>query len=849
MEIENLLKNKNSLLLGGVLSNDLDGKIANKEFRRYVSELESSAVIKGMNEINVKSILYEIGEHHYANKNVKGSQIRYTQATLMAEFEVFYEKQGKELLNSIEKENLKFKVLADELFEVDKEIKLLESSKVGDREKRREVEKLKKSKTLVKMNSDIFKEFKYETLRKFNESISIEEIENLDDNELNSLLMVEEDGINILRFSQSVKTNNVLDSELSGWHRKFLPFAGNFEFMDLSGMAFRLGIALGKYNNSGTLDYNYLANGKALNIRSIDTATDSVTASNDGVVIPNIISKIFNQACYCALVGAANGSGSMVYTDSLLTDGNNAHKITIFKDEALVQGIFSAIRVLMLMYEKFDCGSVIGFAFLKGLHNTNTVVAHTDEGGWFRDILRLGDFKPSFGGIFVEDSRNYIGMPFPSVYHKQSICAVVDSMLLVSAAGVSLCDPLVSIKGRTYPTVFQCNKEKLFSDGDDYFKSNVNKILMYGNEFFDNYNVFIGEMFGLSCNSGQVPAFLKSSVRLYSNQIANRHLSHKIIAPYYWIEPTSLISRNCGLSGELGGSGPIVYRDSIKVAKFFDFCEKDIDLGNRSIYNIKMKSARTCPLLLHLEGNKLDGLANITPWQFVGENFSLPGGKDDVFKKRDELRSISDYLWKRGQSSIFAPGELNYIGEGYSINILKNSYTNDSFEVETSHFPREDELLHGNVTFTTTRPHRIKNGGISKFNKIINKDRAEASSALERALLINYQYGITGGEIFAPRNSEPIFSGRKENIDDVNLLGSNLKDQGFTVETKVKTSATNPLIYHDGSLQVKSIHTKSNKSGGFIIKDEVDKKDNIINSEGSIFPNEEASSSVLPPGQ
>lgn len=689
-------KKKKSLLLGGILSNDLPGvNLVSNEYRKYVSSYTTSCQLQKNYDSSIKSIMYEVAQN--------GT----------------FEDYGKK----------------------------------------------------------ISKQYKD-----------------------NSLTMI----------SQSFKVLSIFDDEIVSLHKKISNFSGKYEFMDLSGIVFNLALGIAEFNNTGKLSIKDLRRGKAISIRSLKTAFDPVTSSSNSVFIPKLTNRIMNPATFCAIAASANAYGSTVYTDIIEVDGTNATITVDFSNGALFEGCLEGIRLIMFMMDKMDCGSLSSFAFTKGLHTLNTVVGHSDEGGIFRDIMREGEFCPPFGAIYFDDSNDFIGFPVPSASDLNSVCAVVDSILLLTAAGVSQCDPCVSIEGRVYPTISvapDCSSVIIDTDSEEkkrknkdafYAKYHKNNLLKISNKFFANYKTFLSNVFGLCDSNDSVIGFMQRSL-LDINESNNRHLSHETIAPYFFIEPTTLFSEQYDSVAENNGYGPISFLNQDTNKPMFENVGLMQDMGEKKLLCMEFRNPRNSGLMLHLNQHHDNGLANFIPFNFIDSNFSLCGGEDFPKDKRDAKKVISDYFWGRGQSSVFAPAESNYIGKTISMLVSFSSFNSETYDTNLTHVPHFDELG-GNVNIKCSRPVRIPNGKLGSFNKKMKKDRTLATIALQEAYKKIYAYNITGGFSVIPSNTEPLL---------INILPYNVDVKGGMVpgtiiESKFSRGPTNSIKYEDDVLKIRT---------------------------------------------
>jgi len=618
-----------------------------------------------------------------------------------------------------------------------------------------------------------------------------------------------------LRWGQTIKTTDIISQQLTSLHKKYSNFTGVYDYMDLAGIAYHLAKCIAKFNNTGTLLASEIRCGQPIAVRSLGIATEPVNASDNCVFIPRTTSTIMAPATFNALLSATNAYGSTVYTDVLELDGNNNPVVIDFSGSELVAGCFAALRVLLAMYSNCMQGGIIAYAIVKGYHYMNSVVAHTDEGGYVRDVLRQGDYVPPFGGINMDMYDTYSSMPMPNKGALEQICACVDTVLLCSAALVSVSDPCVEIDGRVYP--------RTYSDDKANSQNIALQIYSDGGQFAVNYIKNIATLFDVNDIDSHAVKHMQLSMARVA-QTETRHLNYVTVAPYYWIEPTTLlprefnsISESNGLS-TLSSVGEIYTVDALPKAKIA-MSESQI-----SIVGYEHRSARTVPLLLFLQMHAMNGLANITPWNFMHEKMAFKGGDLDANASREAFESIDRYLWGRGQSTILAPAEMLYIGEVMGIKINHHTFEND-LTISANHIYNSQEIVSAQINITCTRPTRVLNDNIAKFGKKIKLVRNSAIKALESAREYMRNLGLTGGETFVSSNTELVFiekktefSGEVEHLD--------IKDIGLD-ETQ-RTSKTGPTIkkvFHDVPLKVHNVKNPPPPPTGRIVNVEPERDD------------------------
>lgn len=693
------------------------------------------------------------------------------------------------------------------------------------------------------------------------------------DSGISNLIMV--DPVHETGVSQSFEANSFMDEETTNLHKKITNFDGKFEYMDLSGIAYRLGMGIAKYNQTGKITVSELRAGKQLMLRALNTAFDPVTASANSVFIPRLSSTIMNPATFCALVACCNAYGSMVYSDVVELTGNYAVVIENFQHEQLVGGCFEGLRLLLNIGSLNNSGNLIVFAFLKGLHSYNTIVAHSDEGGFFRDVIRSGFFVPPYGGIYYSDSIAKAAIPMPSKFDRTSVCNVVDSYLLLSAAIVSLCDKGVFANGKYHSSTFSSSGTKYKDNKGEvqvrYDLTNLNLICSVVGPFFDNFSEIINRMFGTIGVSEKVSMFLQQNLRAIASPNAiNRHLNFQTVSPFFWIEPTSLILNDISDFNITGPCKPIALVGREVEVNVIDNGKIYRDYGGKGLISFDFTSSRRTPLLIHLQNHQEDGLANIIPWLFNTDSVYLPGGLDTTGEKLERMAHIGDYHWGRGQSMIQHPAELGYIGNTMTAMFSFQSMNDTTFDLTVNHVPNINELLNGKIIFCANRPRRIKDGGISTFTKIIKKERNLALNALLKASQSSFIFGGINTE-FIERGSYEVTVSREILETRVDIIENEPIDNEITENVKIETE-----VGRSSSVEIKTVDenvkpkTKAptiigqsgtgNKLKQFREEQKNDGEYNVSNSPSNVgisnveemlreFEKEKSSSSMISPGQ
>jgi hypothetical protein len=574
------------------------------------------------------------------------------------------------------------------------------------------------------------------------------------------------------QMTQVVQMSDVVSFQLAALHKKFTNFTGTYDYMDLSAIGFQLAKGIAKYNNTGSLTATELRGGKPLNIRGLGIPTDPISSNSAAVFIPRTAATIQGPSAFNALVSAVNAYGSTVYTDVLEMDGNNCPVMMDYADGALVSGCYAGLRILLSMYDLGGNGAVMAYAITRGFHAMNTVVGHSDEGGFMRTVLRKGGFKSPFGGIFMDNVTAYNALPMPSPNNDSQLCACIDSILLSTAAAVTVADPCIRIEDRVYPSIYSTD-----ATGHDRKIDLGRKIALDGGAFSEAYIAAIAKIFGVSGNIERASNHLFNCMT-WAARSPERHLGNETVAPFYWIEPTTILKKCFGTVAENEGFGSLVSVGCDVEVDALPKCRVAVQNGPVTLIGYEHRTARTVPLINYLQGHRLDGLANIRPMNYIAEKMVLKGGQHSAEQSRNLSQDIGWYVWGRGQCSITAPAECTYIGSVMGA-MIKHHTFDDLFSVLPTHMYNPGELCSARIKMSASRPVRIKDGPLSSFDKHIQRERTAAAKAMENARAYMYNFGMTGGEQFIASNSELIFIS-----DDKKPEGSVVRGEAIVDESR-----------------------------------------------------------------
>lgn len=568
--------------------------------------------------------------------------------------------------------------------------------------------------------------------------------------------------------AQRFLLNSAYATELVSLNRKYTNFTGDFRHADYSGMLERLGAALGVYATHGTLTWEELRNGAALNVRALGMYDDPVAATANTVFVPRTASLQDAKGTFCAIVGVANACGSCVATDVVHVDANtNAPQISVTDGEELAFGCLHATRILLSIMSKSDVGALGAYAFFKGLHQAVTVVGHTDEGGVMRDVLREGSFAPPHGGVYVGNYREFGGLPIPMAGSLASFECLVDGCALMSAAAVAIAAPVTTYKGRTFPFTSTV-KGAVYGDGshnegdatDAAYHAKV--LALECGEFAVSYAAELGRLLNVGDGgAADAAAHLQNAFGLLSRRVtASRHLAYKVVAPYYWVEPTTLYKSvpNTGAACA-AGYGPLVGVGDTGAMNYFERHSVVRSGTDRSTVVAEYRSARTCGAIMHHQLNPNDGLAAFVPRQAMYDGFVMRGGPDEaIATTMQRSGSLADYVWRRGDAGVPAPAEAMYVGGtiGFSV---KHGAFDDNLDFTPTCVKTGAELIAcPEVHVTATAPVRVGLMGVGDRPRSVRRSRTLAAVGLTTARAMRFGGMVEDADVMPIGNCAPVMA-------------------------------------------------------------------------------------------
>jgi len=580
----------------------------------------------------------------------------------------------------------------------------------------------------------------------------------------------------IHRVEAAYPTGAALAEDFVGLAKKYTNFSATFEFTSLAGVVERLARGLATASVFGNITSSSLRGGEPLSVQALGTHDGPVNSLTTTVFIPRLVNSNITGDVFSVLVNAVAGEGGCVSTDILELDAiTRQPMVPEVPEDDLGRAIVDALRLLGSNFIAVGQGPLFALALTRGIHRTVSVVGHTDEGAITRDLLRAGHFGVPFGGIHY-GLGTYSGIPALSSDSHSQLAAYVDSLALTTAALVAHCDPGERLDGYWFPTFYNgtsANDDTLRAgqhlDGTAAMAArNAGQVLNKLSKFADLYLHGLGVLFN-AAGDVRVPAvfFCTAAQSIDRN---SRHFKYATIAPWFWIEPTSLIpAKFLGTQVELEGFGSYGNRESTQTRLGWeDICSTGPCDTAVSSYKVIMRSARTSWFLAHWNGHPENGLGVIKVKQLDPNAVIHPGPHPKHIELRDRVEancSLDQFLWRRGQSPFAAPTEFMNISAALAFSVLHYTFDTDGVP-NAEHVPSSFEFRDTSVTINVGIPTGRPSGAANTATSGARRARTLAARELGAASARTAIFGRSVVGELPTLTSAPIFDTRPRKRTD-----------------------------------------------------------------------------------
>lgn len=509
----------------------------------------------------------------------------------------------------------------------------------------------------------------------------------------------------------------------------------NWETFNFSGMVRRLAAWLSYVTWQPDASLSVMCKNGKLRLQGMNNSDEVCGLSGDRVFISRSVAVSDHVGVFWALAWAAHANGSSVLTEFVELDHKNNCMIQDLSGASAWHGVVEALAILAELYDAAGCGDVFSLHFAAGLHSISSVVAHSDEGGFMRDVFRCVSTELSFGGLPPASVR-CSSIPHLAKYATyKSLCTWVDSYLLVTAAAVAHADPLCNVgDGILYPTVVEAEP----GTGRDVLGRRIGQGIIQGFRHFSKWYLHcLNRLLGLATMDDQDRGIgaLCGAGEEVCGAGSSRHLNHQVVAPYFWIEPTTLLrAHHFGTSAEAEGWASYGAGREEKIMPFLPNAVREgAYVDDFSEWNCLVKGARQFGAILFLSNRTDDGLANIIPWQADTSLLTLTGLDGiSAAEALDQGKSLHEYLWTRGQSWLPHPAEMLNLGRSMVLRVV-HYIRQGRFASFAENIPLAGEIGSEVVKLNFEKLCQIEDGELNREPPQIDRIRNAATRALNHA--------------------------------------------------------------------------------------------------------------------
>lgn len=523
---------------------------------------------------------------------------------------------------------------------------------------------------------------------------------------------------NVRTMHQNFVCSSVVTEGFTKYAQRYNPAIQIDQKMDLSALIEQLAAGLAAFTHTGRLHPTDLSLGQTPDVMTLNT-NRLLSSPGDGCVyVARGIDSSMTLGTLCAIVYATTGCGGKIVTDYLAVDINTNEPILCnYSNSILAEGCILALRYIAALYELNGVSDMFSLAFARGINRVTTVSGHSDEGSFMRRVLRVGAFSRPYG--FVSPLNGEASsIPMPRTSSVSSYRVVFDSIALHIAALVAESDPGMMVAGKPLPFMSVCPRDSNINYGDQHI-ANISRVAV---PFSKNYLKNLNQYFGLKSYSGHAE-FALSAMLTNSWLCDDRHLKYSSVAPFYWIEPTTLISdRWCSVSEAWSPSGAVVTQTNYtRFSAFTNFFKLIDRYRDNYMIDICYHSLRTDPLFMWLASRLDDGLVNIGVMGCDVGCVVQPGPafvyNTDV--EANDALGMQSFRWRWSDNPLPKPSEALYLGEGMRLNfewlresVMKSPTRGSRNAYTVGVLPDSDSIENFFIEIRVNRPEYVSNGRI-----------------------------------------------------------------------------------------------------------------------------------------
>nr|BAU79525.1 coat protein [Diatom colony associated virus-Like RNA Segment 5] len=545
------------------------------------------------------------------------------------------------------------------------------------------------------------------------------------------------------RFTQDRTTVEATDRRI-GVRQGVTALTSDFSACDVSRLVERLCAAVMRYSQYKVMTFEMLSAGNT-NIKNRDKVDGRIEEGAGTLYIPRVTARGGSSATWYAAVGGALGCGSNVVTDSTATDRNNRVVLSAPNGAELVLGCMEAVLRIWNNMAHCEAGVIASHAAAKGLHDEMSVVGHTDEGGFIRSVWRRNRFVVPYGVLWLDGER-LASIPIPATVTPRSAARWCDAIAIYTAACSAMCDPMVEHGGQMYPSIFASGVTRdtvadYTEEGnlDAMATDHANKISSHSMTWCENMANCLDNMVSLKSSMEAkrvVAGFLQAGFDTLAGNV-DRHLRHKTVAPFYWIEPQNVLGREIAKTDvQINGWGVFSFRGETREHPALEPGSKVLSDSNGLYANmyIPFTGARRNLLFTHLMNNPNDGLASILPRMTREDGLVLVGATDSnggSFSERAAaFEDIGNFMWRHATCRLPAPAEFMQLEKGLAVRIVVGTMSKEGYYTKISTGSPQDYL--GNIKCSGTQMVGLGVRNRSKpFTRSVVRTQSHAIASLQ----------------------------------------------------------------------------------------------------------------------
>lgn len=473
----------------------------------------------------------------------------------------------------------------------------------------------------------------------------------------NNLIENIDDGAPDMAWRRSEMTNSRMQQALV----KFSEYTFSYELADFSGLAYYIACHLSWDSYHGEISLAHLSRNVVPRVTLLKQAEYADVRLMNSVYLPGAL--VERDACaFMVLVYACAGLNVEVKTDQ--AGAAILRNPARYSTERIRHGAWRALQMLSHNAEIDKAGVVIDFAIFCGFNFCTTLCGHTHEGAWLRNLVRAVRFRRPSGMVVAPNAGDQVVTHWmiPVGGERSTSAMMVDSVIAVGAATFSLVDPGIKINGAYHATV-------MYAAGDNeevWQREHAADLPTLVASIAEAWSAaFFQCCGGIACEVSVAALLIDAAGRA---DLANdHHLKYKTIAPLYWVEPTTIVTKSCHGGVKEGAPGaPLAYvgdngtevRLSCSVERF----------GASTVATFKDRGARYNPWIVSCLVHPQDGLGSAV-FVDVSVNQIACAGVENVEAAVVARRPVGDFLWTHGDCQIPAPSELNFCDHDYTVSV------------------------------------------------------------------------------------------------------------------------------------------------------------------------------------